>query len=368
MKKKNSNILCLSWCDADDVMNYGQILQGCALMYCIRKITNSEITYVSYLPRGIKGQIMFLLKHYNPFSGHLKAYLRSKTSIRQFVKRYNINFYQVRTFSELDKKANNVDVMICGSDQIWHPQNYDKGYFLDFGSEKIKRISYAASLPKTKIESQFSCEFEKISKSINRIDIISVREKKSKNFISQLSNKEVKAVVDPTYLVPKEVWKDIVEKIVTPNKYIFVYIPNGMDENMFNYVNEIKFKLGINKVLIMMTRGTNYFSSSDSLKFVSLGQFLYLIKNAECVITTSYHAIIFSTIYQKKFWCYDVPNNTRGEDVRLDDLLENLGLESRKLENFKKWNASESINYELVENKLLSMIRESWSFLKSTIS
>ena len=91
MKKKNSNILCLSWCDADDVMNYGQILQGCALMYCIRKITNSEITYVSYLPRGIKGQIMFLLKHYNPFSGHLKAYLRSKTSIRQFVKRYNIN-------------------------------------------------------------------------------------------------------------------------------------------------------------------------------------------------------------------------------------------------------------------------------------
>ena len=83
--KNEEEILCLSWCDADDVMNYGQILQGCAMMYILRQLTDGVIRYVSFFPRGLKRKVKYLLKHYNPFSGHLFAYLRSKRIIDSFI-------------------------------------------------------------------------------------------------------------------------------------------------------------------------------------------------------------------------------------------------------------------------------------------
>lgn len=150
------NLLCLSWCDADSVMNYGQILQGCAMMSVLRQLSLDKIYYLSYLPRGKRSLLGYIKNHYNPFTGHLKAYLSTLKIIRTFVSENRIVFSQIHNSKQIKKRVKNIDCMICGSDQIWHPQNYDSNYFLNFGNSSIKRISYAASLPKTHIEPQFT--------------------------------------------------------------------------------------------------------------------------------------------------------------------------------------------------------------------
>ena len=359
----SKNILCLSWCDADDVVNYGQILQGCAMMYLLRNLSNGKIIYVSYLPRNAKAKIVYLKAHLNPLNGHVQGYYKTLKFLKWFIKKFQIQFYQVSNKNSLNKLANGCDLLICGSDQLWHPQNYDSGYFLDFGSASTIRASYAVSLPKSKLESQFDKEIELISKSIKKLDYISVREKGSIDFLSLLSKKNVVQVLDPTYLVPKELWLQKKDKYKFPEKYIFVYIPNGMDEKMDCYINIIKQGIRCDDVLLLMTRGKCLIEKSRKLKYVSLGQFLSIIQHASAIFTSSFHAVVFSTIFHKEFWCYDVPNESRGEDLRLRDLLALLKIENRLIQNTNNLDFNNKIDYSLVDNILDRRKKDSLDYL-----
>ncbi len=357
------NILCLSWCDADDVINYGQILQGCAMMYILRKYSAGKIIYTSYLPRNIKAKIVYYMAHFNPFSGHLQAYIRTSKFIKLFTKKFEIRFHQVSNKNVLDKLAYGCDLLLGGSDQIWHPQNYDKYYFLDFGPNNLVRASYATSLPKSKIETQFLKEIKLIKESLRKIDYISVREMGSVDFISALSGKKVLQVLDPTYLIPKDFWTQRLDKFKLPSDYIFVYIPNGMDKKMENYIDILKQKSGCREVLILMTRGKYFGTIGQKLKYVGVGQFLSIIKNSSIVFTSSFHAVVFSTIFHKEFWCYDVPNKQRGEDIRLRDLLKLLEIENRLIKDIRLIDVTNKINYDKVDVILDEQKKISISYL-----
>lgn len=198
------------------------------------------------------------------------------------------------------------------------------------------------------------------------IDAISVRERGSVPFIEKLSEKEVTDVLDPTYLVKKEVYYKYLKQIKTPQKYIFVYVPNGMDEQMITIINSIKKRYATGNVYVMMTRGRNLFTDAKNLKFVSLGQFLYLIKNASCVFTTSFHAVVFSTIFHTDFWCYDVPNLYRGEDIRLIDILDKLDLQDRLIKS-SNLELKSHIDWIAVDELIEKESIKSWDFLKKQL-
>lgn len=329
--KSKAGVLCISWCDADDVINYGQVLQALSMMLILREKTEGKIKYISYYPRGKKGRARYVLKHIDFRNGHLQSYIKTRKIIKKIIKENKIEFYQIQGQSISSSITDNIDIMICGGDQIWHPQSYKKEYYLDFGKGGLRRAAFAVSLPKTKVESQFISQFEKISEKLKKIDNIAVREEGSVDFISRLSGKKVISVLDPTYLIFRDNWERLIEKVDVEGAFIFVYIPNGMDEKMLKLVNKVKKQIDIDKVLVLVTRGTNYFE--DSLKFVSVGQFLYLIKNAECVITSSFHAVVFSTIFHTDFYCYDVPNESRGEDIRLINILSLFNMQNRLIKD-----------------------------------
>lgn len=363
----SKNILCLSWCDADEVMNYGQILQGLAMMRILRDLTDGTIRYVSYQPRGFKGMVRYYLHHYNPIDGHAAAYINTKKIIRYFIKEFNVEFYQVSDYKRLNELSCNMELMMCGSDQIWHPLNYDKGYFLDFGESNIRKISYAASLPKTQWESMYTEKYALIGALLRKFDAIAVRERSSVDFIKKLSHSDdVIDVLDPTFLVDRSYWKKIVEPIEVADKYIFVYIPNGMDEKLAEMVNTIKEKSHIKNMCVLMTRGHNFFSNANIMKFVSIGEFLYLISHATCVVTSSFHAVVFSSIFHTDFYAYDVPNAKRGEDCRLSDVLSLMGLEDRNIGKCE-FDDFKNINFDNVENRLLVRRMKSVEFLNNQL-
>lgn len=360
-------LTCVSWCDADNVMNYGQILQGCAMMYVLRNTEMYRINYVSFLPRTIKERLKYYIDHYNPFSGHLFAYFKTQKLILKFIHKNKIHFYQIGTRSILERIGEKSDILVCGSDQIWHPQNYNECYFLNFGNRDAIRISYGASLPKTRIEEQYKKQYRFISANLHNFDYISIREKNSIGFLETLSEKNVSSVLDPTFLVPNKIWRSCEERVSVPSDYIFVYIPNGMDYHFTEFVKKIQTKLRVKKILVMITRGKNYFSESTTLPFVSAGQFLYLIDHASCVITSSFHAVVFSIIFHKKFWCYDVPNEARGEDNRLLDLIQKVKITDRVLNNTEEI-CDKPIDYNAIENMLSEMRKESLDFLNKALS
>lgn len=364
--KTDKNILCLSWCDADNVVNYGQILQALAMMKLLRECTSGKIKYVSYFPRGIKGKIKYIIEHLNLNNGHLLSYIKTKKIISRIIRENNINFFQIQNQDIPSRVTKNVDIFVCGSDQIWHPQNFNENFFLAFGDQDSKRISYAASLPKTHIESQFEKQYGSMKNRLQNFDFISVREQSSVEFISNLSSKDVVSVMDPTLLVPVDFWEGMIEEIKMDSRFIFVYIPNGMDEDMAKMITEISYNLQIDTVLVMITRGKNLLENAKVLNFVSLGQFLYLIKNAQCVLTSSFHAVVFSSIFHTNFYTYDVPNNARGEDVRLTDILETLGLENRKISLDKSVNY-QNIDFSLVDNRIKEKSEISFNILKENI-
>lgn len=357
----SGKILILSWCNADNVMNYGQILQAIAMMQLVRSDYDGEIDYISYHPRTMKNKIRCILERYSPLSGHLMPYCKTKEMINKVCKENNVKLYQISNAHKLEEMSSAYNLMICGSDQIWHPRNYFPEYFLDFGNDAIVRKSYAASLPKSAIEPQFASEYEKMRKSLERLDYISVRECSSKKLIETLSGKNVDIVLDPTFLIPKEQWETLMEYIKIPKRYIFVYIPNGMDDSIEQKINQLSSAIGVQNIVILMTRGNNGFKRYKTIKFVTVGQFLYLIKHADYIFTSSFHAAVFSIIMKKQFSCHTVYNSEQGEDTRFTDLLEPLGLDTR-IDNDTSF--IEHINY----NKLSKILEEKLNFSRKTLN
>lgn len=357
------NVTVLSWCNADNVMNYGQILQAISMMIITREETDKDINYISYHPRTLKNKVRCFIERHNFINGHLIPYYQTNHVINKIVKENRVKLFQVANYDKLVDLSEETNLMICGSDQIWHPRNYDPGYFLNFGSDKIKRASYAASLPKTNIEEQFNNVYPKIEKSLSRFDMILVREKGSIDFIKKLSNKNTEWVLDPTLLVGKEYWNKLKEETnEKEEKYIFVYIPNGIDDDIEKEIKKLQNKLDIEKVIILMTRGNQKFKQYKTIKYVSIGHFLSLIDNASFIYTSSFHAVVFSLIFQKNFLCHEVQIEEQGEDIRLYDLLKNVNLLDRLSIGACK---NKNIDYESVNVILNSEIDRSRKIFSS---
>lgn len=357
-------IIIISWCDADYVINYGQILQGCAMMHIINHMSlfKHKLYYISFYPRTMRERIRWVKKHLGFKNRHIFAYSRTLKTLNRFKKNNCVHFYQVFDEEKLKKISSDADILICGSDQIWHPQNFNKNYFLDFGSSEATRASYAASLPKSHIEDQYKKEFQQIKALLQRLDYISVREYKSSIFLTKLTGNRIRCVLDPTYLIPIEIWESCVNKIGVSGKYIFVYAPNEIDERMEDILCGLKEHTGVDDIYAIITRGKN-FKTIKNIGFVDIGQFLYLIKNAECIFTSSFHAVVFATIFHKDFYCYDVTDENRGEDIRLMDLLNELGLEERLLISLNENLELSHIEYKSVDKKINSLKNDSINFM-----
>ena len=125
------------------------------------------------------------------------------------------------TLDDLAKEQ--CDVYILGSDQIWARElthGFDPAYFGQF-APGCKKISYAASVPNGSIPEAEQAYFEQALKSLAHI---SVREEKLARVVEKLTGKEVTTVVDPTLLLERADYEDLLyEEPLVAEKYILAY-------------------------------------------------------------------------------------------------------------------------------------------------
>ena len=98
---------------------------------------------------------------------------------------------RIENTKELILACNSFDLLICGSDQIWNPNWYNRFYFVDYDGVITRRISYAPSMGVNKIPSSI---IPSIKRGINKFDYISVREKRAAELLASYTNKKIDVV------------------------------------------------------------------------------------------------------------------------------------------------------------------------------
>ena len=352
--------------------NYGAVLQVFALQNILAK--ENEVKIINYENKAIvdtyklfkinKKNIVTILKS---LLGDFIYYFNDKkrfVNFNNFIEK-NLNLTELYlTEKQLKDNSPKLDIYITGSDQVW---NYDiarnvDAYTLNFGQKDIKRISYAASIGEDKFEEQ---HIEQYKRNIQQIDFISVREKLAKPYLEKLVKKDITVTLDPTLLMKSQDWDKYLEKNEKKEeKYIFAYVVEENDEyyKILNYLSEITGY----KIIHTGRRNKKINNILENAYTKGPLDFVSLIKNAEYVVATSFHATAFSILYHKKFWI--IPHLKTGG--RVTSLLEQLDISNRAISTFNEFkskNFDEEINYKEVDEKLDKERSKSLNWLKNAI-
>lgn len=357
-----------------DVYNSGASLQAYALMKYLEEEGN-EVEIIDYKPD-------YLSNHYklgvvtNPkyernlilkiayltlkFPGRVLA-LKNKKKYDEFRSNYlKITKKRYVSNDELKNNPPQADVFICGSDQIWNSKfknGKDPAFYLDFVSEDKIRASYAASFATENIDE----DIREITKErINKLNYIGVREISALNILENLGIKRGVQVLDPVFLLDKYHWEKLTYEVNKNEKYIFVY---DFDRN--ELIKEIALKIAKERNLSIYTVFKCDYSDKV-IKRMGPIDFISYIKNAEFVISNSFHGTAFSIIFEKQFV---VVNRKEAINTRMRDLLRILNIEDRIIsECYDLNNIIEETDYKILEKNLTKKIKLSKEYLKEVTS
>lgn len=358
--------------------NCGSMLQTYALQHLLEeyggdvKIINfsnegqQELYSIMYKNNNIKNIIKNLL-----IFPKIHRVKKVSASYEKFIDdNFNITNEFYDRLQQLNENKLDFDEYVCGSDQIWNItiKDSDDAYFLPFVNNH-KKIAYAPSFG-AKNPIKYANEIDLYKKYIKSFDYLSIRENNGQKWIKDMIDIEVPVVLDPTLVVNKEIYNKIEQKIDLPEKYIFYYAPGYMkDLNKFVYKVSKKYKLPV----IVFNSKQFYVKRLWKYDFIlpqseNPGTYLYLMKNAELVFTTSFHGTIFSTIYNKKFWTLK-NGGMYGDDDRVKTLINQLGIQDRLIIPSFKDDIDYlcSIDYKEYNKKLEILKEKSINFLKEAL-
>jgi hypothetical protein len=292
----------------------------------------------------------------------------------QFRKSYLNITKEEYNYQKLLDACPEADVYICGSDQIWAADFLftSPAFLLGFVPKGTKRVSYAASFGKNRLETYLDKPFRKY---INQFDAVSVREKSGVDIVNSFSDMDAKHVLDPTLLLDKDDYLDIIDYSLVPDEpYIFVYKLNQTKELsdwMDSCINEISKKEHLS-VLAVSTNLVYPFDENWKELHPTPGQLLGLIEKSTVTTTNSFHGTVFSIILQTKFLSFARDSYKDKQNVRMEELLSNLDLESFYCEPFLdvinvSGKLGKKYDYDNTFTKLSAMRRDSEVFLESTL-
>ncbi|MCM1451597.1 MAG: polysaccharide pyruvyl transferase family protein [Clostridium sp.] len=291
----------------------------------------------------------------------IKEYLRKK-AFDKFDSRYlQITKEKYRDLESLHLKAPQADIYIAGSDQIWnpHPNGIERAYFLDFGNQHVCRISYAASFGVNQISEP---EGETIKKLVSNFNKISIRENAGKEILERLGIDKVDVVLDPAFLLSQNQWSNLstsANAIKTPNRYILLYNFKNNDK-IKNFSEKLKNEYNLPIVSLLCYDHIPY--ADIVIKKAGPKEFLRLIKDAAIVVSDSYHASIFSIIFNKDF--YTFPLKGQDNSVRMMSLLDTFNIQERfDVESPSKIN----IDYDSVNRQITDLVSKSKKFIEESI-
>ncbi|MGF0066307.1 polysaccharide pyruvyl transferase family protein [Lachnospiraceae bacterium SGI.085] len=308
--------------------NYGSVLQAYALkkFLCNHHI---DADVINYLPEYLKHRYPLIAINKDSIFLCGKSFVSSILNFKYRIKK-RIRFNEFRKeYIELSNEyvenievLNNYKCVMVGGDQLWNTRitKYNTDFFLK-NVNVDKKIAFSVSMgykDRTLEEDAFYQHY------INNFDYIYVREKYDVDYLKNIvdNEKALGYVLDPTLLVEKDTWNQLCNsKRIIKQKYILVYMFND-DENVIKVAKQIKKALNIDIYVIRDSYRKYDKNGFVNLKNIGPLQFVRLFKDADYIITNSFHGTVFSIIFEKNFNC--IPYH--GTEGRMLSLLEILNL------------------------------------------
>lgn len=320
--------------------NCGSMLQAYALQQVIDRMTGRKSEIVDFSNEG--QQKLYGVRQPNDslkniikniiLAPRLKKIARNYESYERFKKR-NFRLSNRPIHKSVDLSDADYDIVVAGSDQIWNITiaDGDDAYFLPW-VKNARKVAYAPSFGAKNI-AEFADDPTRYADYLRGFSNLSIRERNGLEWLQNLTGKSAELLLDPTLLLNQDDYAEIEShELKLLPRYIFYYSP-GYSRDINKLVHRIsqKYKLPV----IAFNTKTFYvkgmqFSGFKLPEIENPSTYLQLIKNAEIIITTSFHGTVFSTIYRKKFWT--VKNGGMfGNDDRVKTLMHLLDLEDRMI-------------------------------------
>lgn len=292
-----------------------------------------------------------------------ELFLKFDKNIPYSKKVYNLDDIRRGQLSEYE-------LFLVGSDQVWNAPRLGciDVYMCDFLHQKRRGLSYAASFAINDIPKNLFNDYKKY---IQNMDTLLVREARGVELCKQLGRNDAKHVVDPTLLLEGKDYEELISdpvNVVGTGDYILVY---SLTSSMKIYEQASELAAHNNCKMVMLKRVpcppiASTFKNAVDLLEVGPAEFLSLIKHAKCVVTGSYHALMFSLLLHTDFYIY--LDDANAENSRLLSTLDMFGLNDQLYyETSSLPKGLPLVNYDVVEPILKKKREESLHFLRESI-
>lgn len=273
--------------------------------------------------------------------------------------------------SSIENCVDKYDIFITGSDQVWNLNWYDAAYFLDFVPSNKKKCSYAASFSMDSFNKEQKII---VQEHLRDYSAISVREQQAIQLLKGKTSIEPVLVVDPTLLLEKADWEQVCSERFVDENYVFAYFLSGNKrarKMAETYAKQNGYKL----VAIVYASGNLSIPNSKygDIQLIDVGpeQFLSLIKHAEYIFTDSFHAVVFSIIFQKQFLVFnrDVKGSMNSRITSLTDMfdMQERFCATRQQESMSYIEGLKEINYKRKFTKFEEIRGKSYEFIRKNI-
>ena len=165
---------------------------------------------------------------------------------------------------------------------------------------------------------------------------------------------EAEQVLDPTLLIEKTEWLELVKNENTfKEKYIFIYLlgeKKWVREWIQKFAKNIKMK-----IILLSSFNDDRKYADVHYKVMGPRKFIKLVSEAQYILTDSFHGTIFSILFQKQFYVFDRFDSKEKlcQNSRIISLLKILELENRRIgSNDEVKLIDKKIEYENINNKL----------------
>ena len=309
--------------------SYGAFFQAYALAKYLQEIGHS-VEVVDYMPRH--RQEAFGRRHAKLSFRRMGV---NRSNVRWFREWTRIGYYLSRRYvhsravsgylpltktrylslQQLQQDPPELDACFFGSDQIWNCTktggSYDPAYFGDFGPKEMRRIAYAASFGRDEALEHRA----HLTQLLALLDRVSVREDSGVAIVRANSDKQAGRVLDPTFLI-------------SPGEYPTSACRRVSDQYVLGYFigDSTAAKRILHHVGRILQLPVVHLTGSEPLVYPGPLQMLTLLRSARYIVTNSFHGLALALIHQIDFTSVGLVGYSCCLNVRMVNLLANLGL------------------------------------------
>lgn len=339
------------------VRNYGAELQSYATIKVLQQlgceVEMIDIRLSDCIHPNLKGKIGNFISSFGP--GYRK--------FNKFWDKYIPKTHRYKSLEELKKNPPKADVFLVGSDQVWNTditKDFAKLYFLDFGNQHIKRISYASSFGKAEwTQSEIKSEIRSL---LQRFYCVTCRETSGVKILSKEFGVKAQCVIDPTLLLGD--YREFIHSNLEKNT--LVYYPLNSDPDLEQSAHRVAELL---RLKLVNNKECRTFTPLIKWDQVGIEQWVENIATTKFFISRSFHGMLFAIMHKRQFV---IVANGNGRDARLLNFLETIGLSDRfyvdfnSMEKDKPW--ERIIDYMKIEPLISKMRSDSMNILKQMLN